>query len=169
MHINLPTCIWTNLVSYFWPRNSFQSQSDTNPMPGNLAALTMATMLQCPQMFKDPMPAQLVISKMFNNTDSILNPTDCTPIQVCDPWIVGLISCLSSAVAGVVVFFVTRSYLRLRICCKGQGKEKERKEGNNKQIYRCPGVQVTIEHLHSTSLHSTSSLQSFHSATSSLC
>ena len=163
MHINLPTCIWTNLVSYFWPRNSFQSQSDTNPMPGNLAALTMATMLQCPQMFKFPVPAQLVISKMFLNhtVSDFLSPTDKTAIQDCDCdtttiWnyvIFGLVTCVSSVISGLVLFFLTRAYLKLRKRCTKT---------------RNFGVQVEMNTLYSTGSTSALSFDSYCSAKSRL-
>ena len=165
MHINLPTCIWTNLVSYFWPGNSFQSQSDTNPMPGNLAALTMATMLQCPQMFKYPVSAKLVISKMFLNhtVSDIFSPTDKTAIQNCDCdcdtttiwnfFILGLVTCVSSIISGLVLFFLTRAYVKLRKRCS--------KTTNF-------GVQVEMNTLYSTGSTSALSFDSYCSAKSRL-
>ena len=129
------------------------------------------------QMFKYPVPAQLVISKMFLKTTGNLtvntlniyatNIYATLPAEETDQGITAGITVFVLVVSSLIVFFLQRAYMRLRKICKKR-KEKRREEIQNLATNPSELSEVAIEmdSFNCARCTSIGSLDSFHSARS---
>ena len=116
------------------------------------------------QMFKFPVPAQLVISNMSLNTTITLTdpPAECPPectAECTEQWKVVAITGVGYVVSSLIIFFLQRAYLRLRKICKKKGEERKKLAKNTSE------VDVEMDTFHSAR---STSIESFQSAKSRL-